>query len=568
VFAVDALPGVAAFDNLGLPESGDGISDVLQEAKWEADALAKMQDADGGFYYMIYPQDRAYEFGVLPEDGDPEVVWPKNTATTAAAVAALAQCASSPKFKQAYPQVASNYLAKARLGWQFLTNALATHGQSGAYQHIMNFGDLFTDRDELAWAACEMFVATGDPQYQAKLLSWFPDPTDPSTARWGWWKMIAGYGNAVRSYATAARSGRLLPGQLDAAYLAKCITVITNYGHDNLEWSQSNAYGSSFSERAKAFRAAGWYFSTEQAFDIVVAQLFNPSVAYVDAILGNLNYEGGCNPVNVTFVTGLGSKRQRQLVDLYSYVYGRLLPKTGIPIGNIQEQFLANWVYGYELKPLCFPSDEASTAPYPYYDRWGDAWNVSTEASTTDDVRCFAVAAWLAAQTSLTNQPWRSTNATILAPATARLRGQPVTVTLQVADTNLSNARIVWEARDQDPSFGGVNYTFTPLLHEGPHWIEAEVQWPDGRRAFASNAVSVITSAQPLLSNPQRVGGGGFSFVLVGTPSGKYVVQTSTNLSAWLPLVTNVLPANGVSPITDSQSASTSRRYYRAVSAP
>ena len=99
VSAVDALPGVGQLDNLGIPESGDGISDVLQEAKWEADGLAKMQDADGGFYYMIYPLDREYEGDVLPENGDPQVVWPKNTASTAAAVAALAQCASSPRFK-------------------------------------------------------------------------------------------------------------------------------------------------------------------------------------------------------------------------------------------------------------------------------------------------------------------------------------------------------------------------------------------------------------------------------------------------------------------------------------
>src|SRR6185437_11824406 len=109
VFALDSLPGVAALDNLGIPESGDGISDVLQEAKWEADFLAKMQDADGAFYNSVYPQNREYEYDVLPENGDPEVVWPKNTACTAAAVAALAQCASSLRFKQAYPQVAGNY---------------------------------------------------------------------------------------------------------------------------------------------------------------------------------------------------------------------------------------------------------------------------------------------------------------------------------------------------------------------------------------------------------------------------------------------------------------------------
>jgi hypothetical protein len=559
---------VATLDNLGLPESGDGISDVLQEAKWEADCLAKLQDADGGFYYMIYPQDREYEFDVLPENGDPEVVWPKNTATTAAAVAALAQCASSPRFKQAYPQTASNYWAKARLGWQFLTNAIAAHGLDGAYQRIMHFGDFFTDRDDLSWAACEMFVATGDPQYQAMLQSWFPDPTDLTTTRWGWWKMYASYGNAIRGYAAAVKSGRLQAGQVDQSYLAKCLTAITNCGNDNLQWSQDNAYGSSFPEPAKGVRSAGWYFSSEQAFDIMVAQLFSPNAAYADAILRNLNYEAGCNPVNVSFITGLGSKRPRQLVDLYSYIDGRTLPKTGIPIGNIQEQFLATWTYGYELKALCYPPEDVETSPYPYYDRWGDAWNVSTEASTDNTVRSFAVAAWLAGQTSLTNQSWRSTNATIIAPANPRQLGQPVTVTLQVADTNLSQARIVWEALDQDPAFGGVSFTFTPSLHDGTNWIEAEVQWPDGRRAFARNTILVVTNAPPQLDDAKRLIGGAFSFRLIGVPQATYVIQASTNLASWANFSTNTLPGNGSSQITDAQAAAFSRRYYRAVQMP
>ena len=114
MFAVDSLPGVAALDNLGIPESGDGISDVMQEAKWEADFIAKMQDSDGGFYFLVYPQNREYEGNVTPDHGDPQVVWPKTTSVTAASVAALAQCASSPVFKQAYPQAAAAYLAESQ----------------------------------------------------------------------------------------------------------------------------------------------------------------------------------------------------------------------------------------------------------------------------------------------------------------------------------------------------------------------------------------------------------------------------------------------------------------------
>jgi len=51
VFAADAFPGVGDLDNLGIPESGDGKSDLLQEAKWEADFLVKMQDAMADFTF-------------------------------------------------------------------------------------------------------------------------------------------------------------------------------------------------------------------------------------------------------------------------------------------------------------------------------------------------------------------------------------------------------------------------------------------------------------------------------------------------------------------------------------
>src|SRR6186713_2201615 len=114
MLAVDSFTGVADLDNLGLPESGDGKSDLLQEAKWEADFLAKMQDDDGGFFFLVYPRDRKYESNVLPDRGDPQIVWPKNTAATAAAVAALAQASSSPLFRQQFPDAAAMYLNKAK----------------------------------------------------------------------------------------------------------------------------------------------------------------------------------------------------------------------------------------------------------------------------------------------------------------------------------------------------------------------------------------------------------------------------------------------------------------------
>ena len=487
MFAVDSLPGVAGMDNLGIPESGDGISDVMQEAKWEADYLTKIQDADGGFYFLVYPIDEEYESNVLPENGSAQVVWPKNTAVTAAAVAALAECASSPNFKRHYPAAAALYMQKAQLGWQFLTNAIARYGKAGAYQKLTFYGDDFTHDDELAWAACAMFVATGDPSYQQTLLSWF-DPSDPATWRWGWWHMYSSYGNAIRTFAFAARSGRLSASQLDPVFLAKCQAEILAAGNDALAWSQQNAYGSSFPEETKAVLSAGWYFSSDQAFDITVAYQLNPLPAYLDAILRNMNYEGGCNPVNITYVTGLGWKRQREIVSQYAQNDRRVLPPDGIPLGNIQTGFVFVNTYGDALASLCFPSDSAVTAPQPFYDRWGDAFNVTTEFVGVDQARSLASLAYIATLTTTSTQAWTSVNAQIVAPTNIVPVGAPVTVTLQVPGMDTTGARVVWEARDQEPAYGST-FTFAPV-NNGVQWIEAEAQWPDGRRAFATVNIS------------------------------------------------------------------------------
>src|SRR6185312_10984222 len=407
MFSVDSLPGVAQLDNMGIPESGDGISDVLQEAKWEADYIAKMQDADGGFYFIVYPTSREYESDVTPDHGDPQIVWPKTSTATAAATAALAECASSPAFKAAYPQVAAAYLAKAKLGWQFLTNAIAKYGKNGIYQKITHYGDNFADQDELAWAACEMFVATGDQGIHNTLKSWF-DPSDSTTWRWGWWHMAECYGNAVRSYAFAARSGKLPASALDPAYLAKCEAQVIAAGDMQLGFSQASAYGTSFPTQTKAVQGAGWYFSQDQAFDMSVAYQITPKPEYMAAIIANMNYEGGCNPVNLCYLTGLGWKRQRDVVSQYALNDRRLSPPSGEPVGNICPNFSSLWTYpNNTLAGLCYPKDGGANQ-MPFYDRWGDSWNVTCEFVILNQARSLGSLSFLAAQTSLKSQPWKS----------------------------------------------------------------------------------------------------------------------------------------------------------------
>ena len=76
--------------------------------------------------------------------------------------------------------------------------------------------------------------------------------------------------------------------------------------------------------------------------------------------------------------------------------------------------------YGKELGELSFPPDGDAGAPYPFYDRWGDSFNFSTEFVIVNQARSLAYLAWLMARTPLKNQPWKS--------AIARIAGLPPNV--------------------------------------------------------------------------------------------------------------------------------------------
>jgi hypothetical protein len=494
IFAADAFPGVSDLDNLGLPESGDGKSDILEEAKWEADFLARMQDADGGFYFLVYPRDREYENNVTPDHGDPQVVFPKTTAATAAATAALAQCASSPAFKREFPAAAALYLAKARRGWAFLERAIAQYGKDGSYQKITHYGNEFMHDDELAWAACEIFLATHDPLAHQKLLEWL-HPADPAERRWGWWRLYDSYGCAIRSYAFAVKAGKARREQLNRMLLEECEAEIAAAGADQWNRARHSAYGTSFPEETKRAGSAGWYFSSDASFDLAVACqldypiMNDPRPAMRAALLSNLNYEQGCNPVNITYLAGLGWRRQREMVDQYAQNSRRALPPTGLPFGNIQAGI--GWLDLYQREPgeLSFPSDSDPAQTYPFYDRWSDSFNLSQEFVIVNQARALACAAWLMAQTPLKNQPWKS--------AAARISGLPDTasvktsymVTLCAPGLDLAPARVVWEADGMEPIFGP-SFAFKTAVG-GAHWIEAEAQWPDGRRVFAMTNLTV-----------------------------------------------------------------------------
>jgi hypothetical protein len=80
----------------------------------------------------------------------------------------------------------------------------------------------------------------------------------------------------------------------------------------------------------------------------------------------------------------------------------------------------------------------------------------------------------------------------------------------------------------------------------------------------STSVVATVTNFTPSLSSPEITADGVFQLTLAGVPGNNYVVQASTNLVDWVPLLTNVAPFL----FSDTNAGTNPKGYYRAVYLP
>lgn len=137
-----------------IPESGNGIPDILDEIKYELDFILKMQDKDsGGFYLKVKSQSER------DEDGD-RTVWQGDgdkclTNATADCTAVLAF--GSTIFREFDGAYADTLLSAAERGWDYIDknpDVYTVTNYSGSDNNSSSF-----------WACACMYYATGESRY-------------------------------------------------------------------------------------------------------------------------------------------------------------------------------------------------------------------------------------------------------------------------------------------------------------------------------------------------------------------------------------------------------------------
>lgn len=199
LYAYKANPAVFD-DNIGIPESGNGIPDILDETRYELEWMLKMQADNGGVYHKVTCS--TFPGYVMPTAEVKElIVTPISTTATADFCASMALAAEI--YAETDSSFAAACLAAAKKAWGYLEQNPNFIFKNPADISTGEYGDL-SDKDERFWAAAQMFRATGDDSYLSGISSVHPGMDWSTVGDYGSFALLGAKTNSLQTSAQSA----------------------------------------------------------------------------------------------------------------------------------------------------------------------------------------------------------------------------------------------------------------------------------------------------------------------------------------------------------------------------
>lgn len=337
LYAYLANPDMYA-DNTGIPESGNGKADILDEAKFELDWMFKMQAENGGVYHKVTCEN--FPGYVAPEkETAPLIVTPITTTSTADFAGAMALAAEVYKsYDSAYAEKCLNAAKKA---WSFLEQNPNLIFQNPQDITTGEYGDK-SDKDERYWAAAQLYRATGESKYLQAMESM-------STQTGMDWALVGDYGNiAILTMKNADKSS--------AAY-QNAKSAVLKQADKFAQNSQDSAYGVS----QKLFQWGSNMTIANSGVILGLAHQLTGESKYLDAAEAQLNYLLGTNPLGTSFFTGYGTVSPQNPHHRPSMAAGKAMK--GMLVGGVNSNLedSAAKAYCNGLAPaLCYVDNSES----------------------------------------------------------------------------------------------------------------------------------------------------------------------------------------------------------------
>lgn len=318
--AYEQFPAYFAAHKEGIPDSGGGVPDILREVDWNLEWLLAMQDpGDGGVYHKLTNLD----FGgmQMPDQAHaPRYVVQKSTAATLDFAAVMAQASRIyAPFHAQYPGLSARMLSASRRAWAWAQAHPQAIYRQPADVHTGDYGDDHLD-DEFAWAATELYLATGkDAFYDAAMARKVP----ASVPSWGAvgglaWMSLAQHRDRLTAHADKARIADeidRLAAQLAGTWRASAWRVAM--ASDDFRWGSNS-------------------IALNQAMMLLQGYRLQHKPEYLQAAQSQLDYVLGRNPLGLSFVTGIGARSPLHIHHRISIADGVATPVPGLLVGGPQ----------------------------------------------------------------------------------------------------------------------------------------------------------------------------------------------------------------------------------------
>ena len=293
----------AASDSLSrIPENGNGIPDILDEARWELDFLLKMVVPDGKplagmVHHKIH--DTAWTVPpLLPDlDGKERALHRPSTAATLDFAATAAQGA---RLFAPYDEAFSRkLLAAARKAW--LAAAANPVLYAPRSDGLQGGGDYDDDdiADETYWAAAELFISTGEQKYLAALRAspYWAGPVFSPAGAFHW-----------RNPAALARIDLALYGEkLSKKDRSMVRKSVVSAAENFLKLQQKEPFGQIYRPAESRYDWGSNHAILQNMIVMAAGYDLSGNRALLDGIRESMDYILGRNAMNLSYVTGYGS---------------------------------------------------------------------------------------------------------------------------------------------------------------------------------------------------------------------------------------------------------------------
>ncbi len=332
--AYEYFPKAFSQDHLGIPESNNGIPDLLDEARYELAWLLKMQSAGGGVYHKL---TRELFAGFIMPQFDTAVRYVYQISSTATADFAAVMARASRVYKNFDAAFAQTCLAAAENAWKYLESHPSIIPPNGFRNptgtETGEYGDQ-QDADERLWAAAELFAATGKDEYQTRYAS--------LSAQLGLFRSPMSWQDVqAMAHLTCLRS---TPGNINAALQAQIRASLIDYCNRAVEKRNASGF--------QVLLEPGEYFwgsnshALNKAILLILGYEETRNRDYFNTALDQLHYVLGANAHRMSFVTGIGTASPQNPHHRPSIADVLPAPVPGLLVGgpnkNLQDPVLAS----------------------------------------------------------------------------------------------------------------------------------------------------------------------------------------------------------------------------------